>query len=45
MAGVILLVLLAVLGLTVAGAPLAVVLIPHFSSWTAPGALPHHHER
>jgi hypothetical protein len=27
----------------VAGVVLAVVLIPHFGAWTAPGAFPHHH--
>jgi hypothetical protein len=30
-------------GAIVGGAVLAIVLIPHFSIWTAPGALPHHH--
>lgn len=30
-------------GAIVAGAVLAIVLIPHFGVWTAPGALPHHH--
>jgi hypothetical protein len=30
-------------GAIVAGAVLAIVLIPHFGAWTAPGALPHHH--
>ena len=34
---------IALLGAGVAGAVLAVVLIPHFSLWTAPGAFPHHH--
>jgi hypothetical protein len=29
-------------GAIVAGAVLALVLIPHFSLWTAPGAFPHH---
>lgn len=32
------------LGTLVAGLVLAIVLIPHYSAWTAPGALPHHHE-
>jgi hypothetical protein len=27
----------------VAGAVLAIVLLPHFGVWTAPGALHHHH--
>ena len=31
-------------GAVVAGAVLAVALIPHFSLWTAPGAFPHHGE-
>lgn len=31
-------------GAIVAGAIFAVILIPHFGIWTAPGALPHHHE-
>lgn len=31
-------------GALVGGALLAIVLIPHFGAWTAPGALPHHHE-
>ena len=31
-------------GAVVGGAVLAVVLIPHFSLWTAPGAFPHHGE-
>jgi hypothetical protein len=30
-------------GAIVAGAVLAIVLIPQFAAWTAPGALPHHH--
>ena len=30
-------------GTLIAGLVLALVLIPHFSLWTAPGALPHHH--
>jgi hypothetical protein len=30
-------------GALVGGAVLAVVLIPHFSLWNAPGAFPHHH--
>jgi hypothetical protein len=34
---------LAMAGALVGGLVLAVVLIPHFSLWTAPGALPHHH--
>jgi hypothetical protein len=34
---------IALSGAIVAGAVLAVVLIPHFGIWTAPGALPHHH--
>lgn len=29
-------------GAIVAGAVLAIVLIPHYGAWTAPGALPHH---
>jgi hypothetical protein len=33
----------AVVGAVVGGAVLAVVLIPHFGLWTAPGALPRHH--
>ncbi len=32
-------------GAVVAGAVLAVALIPHFSPWTASGAFPHHGER
>jgi hypothetical protein len=35
---------IAVSAAIVAGAVLATVLIPHFGLWTAPGALPHHHE-
>lgn len=31
-------------GAVVAGAVLAVALIPHYSPWTTPGAFPHHHE-
>jgi hypothetical protein len=34
---------LAVGGALVGGLALAVVLIPHFGLWTAPGAFPHHH--
>jgi hypothetical protein len=34
---------LALVGTLVLGAVLAIVLIPHFSVWTAPGAFPHHH--
>jgi hypothetical protein len=34
---------IALSGALVAGLVLAVVLIPHFGVWTAPGALPHHH--
>jgi hypothetical protein len=34
---------LAVGGAIVGGVVLALVLIPHFGVWTAPGALPHHH--
>jgi hypothetical protein len=34
---------IALSGAIVAGAVLAIVLIPHFGAWTAPGALPHHH--
>jgi len=30
-------------GAIVVGAVLALVLLPHFSIWTAPGAFPHHH--
>lgn len=33
---------IALLGAIVAGVVLAVVLIPHFGSWTGPGAFPHH---
>lgn len=36
---------IALVGALVGGAVLAIVLIPHFSVWTAPGALPHHHHR
>lgn len=35
---------IALIGAVVAGVILAVVLIPHFSLWTAPGAFPHHGE-
>jgi hypothetical protein len=35
---------IALIGAVVAGAVLAVVLIPHFGIWTAPGAFPHHHD-
>lgn len=35
---------IAVAGAMVAGVVLAVVLIPHFGAWTAPGALPHHQD-
>jgi hypothetical protein len=34
---------IALVGALVAGAVLAVVLIPHFGLWTAPGVLHHHH--
>ena len=34
---------IALLGSVVGGVVLALVLIPHFSLWTAPGAFPHHH--
>lgn len=34
---------IALTGAVVAGAVLAVLLIPHFGAWTAPGALHHHH--
>ena len=34
---------IALAGAVVAGAVLAIVLIPHFGLWTAPGAFPHHH--
>jgi hypothetical protein len=34
---------LALIGALAGGVVLAVVLIPHFGVWTAPGALPHHH--
>jgi hypothetical protein len=33
---------LALAGMLVGGAVIAIVLIPHFSPWTAPGAFPHH---
>ncbi len=33
---------IALVGAIVAGAVLAIVLIPHFGVWTAPGAFPHH---
>jgi hypothetical protein len=33
----------ALAGSLVGGVVVAVVLIPHFSLWTAPGAIPHHH--
>lgn len=33
---------LALAGAIVAGLVIAIVLIPHFGAWTAPGALPHH---
>jgi hypothetical protein len=36
---------LAVSGAILAGLILALVLIPHFGVWTAPGALPHHHHQ
>jgi hypothetical protein len=35
---------IAVVGALVGGLVLAVILIPHFGSWTAPGALHRHHE-
>jgi hypothetical protein len=35
---------IALSGAIVAGLVLALVLMPHFGVWTAPGALPHHHE-
>ena len=35
---------IALTGALVAGAILALVLIPHFGAWTAPGALHHHHD-
>jgi len=34
---------IALLGMCVGGLVLAVLLIPHFSAWTAPGAFAHHH--
>ncbi len=34
---------IALAGAVVGGLVLAIVLIPHFSAWTAPGAFPHHH--
>ena len=34
---------IALSGAIVARAVLAIVLIPQFGMWTAPGALPHHH--
>jgi hypothetical protein len=34
---------IALAGALIGGAVLAVVLIPHYSLWTAPGAFPHHH--
>jgi hypothetical protein len=34
---------LALAGAIIGGGVLAIVLIPHFSLWTAPGAFPHHH--
>ena len=34
---------LALVSAIVAGGVLALVLIPHFGLWTAPGAFPHHH--
>jgi hypothetical protein len=34
---------LALAGAIVAGLVLALVLIPHFGAWTAPGAFAHHH--
>jgi len=33
-----------VAGAIVGGVVLAIVLVPHFGVWTAPGAFPHHHE-
>jgi hypothetical protein len=33
---------IALAAMTAAGVVLAVLLIPHFSAWTAPGAFPHH---
>lgn len=35
---------IALTGALVGGVVLAVALIPHFSVWTAPGAVPHHHD-
>ena len=35
---------IALAGAVIGGAVLALVLIPHFSIWTAPGAFPHHGE-
>ena len=35
---------IALVSAVVAGAVLAMVLIPHFGVWTAPGVLHHHHE-
>jgi hypothetical protein len=34
---------IAIAGAVVAGVVVAIVLIPHFATWTAPGALHHHH--
>lgn len=34
---------IALVGAVIGGVVLAIVLIPHFSLWTAPGAFPHHH--
>lgn len=34
---------IALTGALVGGAVIAIVLIPQFAAWTAPGALPHHH--
>jgi hypothetical protein len=34
---------LALVGALVGGVVLAIVLIPDFAVWTAPGAIPHHH--
>ena len=34
---------IALSGAIVGGAVLAIVLIPQFGVWTAPGAFPHHH--
>lgn len=36
---------IALLGTLILGVVLAIVLIPDFSVWTAPGAFPHHHHR